>query len=124
MHVQIKARGLPIALRDDFYEQCAQVEGYAGGNDFRRARSRARALNLLSGILAAPVLLAVIAGILADKFFDGFDVFAWAIANTWVFVVAGLLAVAVLVVALFTRAANRTLLRREYPVLLARAGLA
>lgn len=123
LHKTLRERVPSVPLRDDFFEQCAALEERVGGDGFRRTRSRAKRLNLLSGLLAVPVLLAVMAGIAADKLMDGFDVVPWMMSNPWVFVLAGVLVVAVLLLAVTLRMTNRALLRREYPSLLERAGL-
>lgn len=127
LHRAIAERDLPFPLRDDFHEQCEAIERAVGGDGYRTARRRARALNVLSLVLALPVLLAVVGFIAYDRLVPGADPLAALFDDMAVFwsvvAVAAVLVGAVLACALAHRAANRRLLGTAYPALLARAGL-
>lgn len=128
IHAAVTDRGLPIALKDDFHAQCEEIERAVGGDAYRRARRRARALNAASLVIALPVLAAAVLVIVFDRFVDGADPFAWLFEDMTrliaVTAVAAVLIIAVLACSIALRATNRRLLGRVYPELLARAGLA
>lgn len=127
LHRTISERQLPIALRDDFHDQCEEIERAVGGDGYRSTRRRAKTLNVLSLVLALPVLLGVIAFVAYDRLVPGADLLAALFQNMTLFwsviAVAAVFVVAVIACSAAHRAANRRLLGTEYPSLLARADL-
>ncbi|GAA1406025.1 hypothetical protein AUR04nite_16920 [Glutamicibacter uratoxydans] len=123
LHLAIPAKGLPVQLRDDFYEQCIALEEHVGGEGFRKTYKRSRMFNMLSGVVALPVLLAVIVLIILRYTVSGFDPAAWVMDNLWVVALSAALIIDVLVMSFMQKATLRLLMNVEYPALLGRAEL-
>lgn len=123
LHSAIPAKGLPVQLKDDFYEQCMALEEHVGGEGFRKTYKRSRMFNMLSGVVALPVLLAVIVLIVLRYTVSGFDPAAWVLDNLWIVVVSAMLIIDVLVMSYMQKASTRLLMNVEYPALLGRAEL-
>lgn len=123
LHVAIPAKNLPVQLKDDFYEQCIALEEHVGGESFRKTYKRSRLFNMLSGVVALPVLLAVIVLIILRYTISGFAPAAWVLDNLWIVALSAALIIDVLVMSYMQKATLQLLMNVEYPALLGRAEL-
>ena len=117
LHKHISAQELPVEKRDSFDEQVILLEAYLGEDHFRKAYQTKRTLNLLSGVMAFPILLLIIGVIVYSKLNEDVDVFAYIFENTWIWIAAGVLLVAVLIVSLLFYIAKNKLYSKIYPAL-------
>ncbi|MDU4962394.1 MAG: DUF6097 family protein [Sporomusaceae bacterium] len=117
LHKHISATNLPVKKSDSFDKQCLLLEDYLGGNAFRTYHKKMKTANMLSGVLAAPVLVAIVVFILIDKFNSDFNVFKFILDNPVIYILAGILLVAVLSVAWYFRHVKNKLYGEIYPAM-------
>lgn len=101
LHKYITDRQLPVKKSDDFYKQCILLEEYVGSNTFKSYHKKMKNSNLLSGLIAAPVTIAIIILIAMDKFSKNFDAIQFYMDSVVLQGASGVLFVMVIAVSLY-----------------------
>lgn len=117
LHKHITVHELPVKKSDDFNKQCILLEEYIGETDFVNCYKKMKTANLLSGLIAAPVTIAVILFVIYAKFNKDFNVFLFIFNNPIIYVAAGILLVLVLLISMYFYLIKRKLYGRIYPSL-------
>lgn len=115
LHKHISLKELPVKKHDSFDEQCIILEEYLGENTYKKQYNKMKTLNLLSGVIAFPILFLIVAIIIYSKVNKDFNVFNFIIENPIIYVVSGILLVLVLILALLFSIAKRKLYSKIYP---------
>lgn len=101
LHKHITDNQLPVKKSDDFHKQCILLENYVGGNAFITYYKKMKNSNLLSGLIAAPVTIAIIVLVAMDKFSKNFDAIQFYMDSVALQIVSGVLFVLVIAVSLY-----------------------
>lgn len=120
LHKHISKRELPVQKRDSFDEQCIFLEEYLGGDTYKKQHKKMQMLNLLSGVVAFPILFLIVAIVVYSKMNKDFDVFRFIMENPFTYITAGILLLGVLVLALSFTLAKKKLYNKIYPDLKAK----
>lgn len=117
LHKHISLNELPVKKRDAFDEQCIHLEEYLGEDNYKNVYKRMRTLNILSGVMAFPVLLLIIGVIVYSKLNEEVNIFAFILENTFLWIGAGVLLALILIVSLLFYITKNKLYNKIYPEL-------
>jgi hypothetical protein len=117
LHKHITLNELPVKKRDTFDEQCILLEEYLGEDNYKRVYKKMRTLNILSGIMAFPILLLIIGVIVYSKLNKDVDIFAFILNNTFLWIGAGVLLAVIVIVSLLFYITKNKLYNNIYPEL-------
>ncbi|GLB23941.1 hypothetical protein LXJ15735_01820 [Lacrimispora xylanolytica] len=117
LHKHISFNELPVKKRDAFDEQCILLEEYLGEDNYKNVYKRMRTLNILSGVMAFPVLLLIIGVIVYSKLNEEVNIFAFILENTFLWIGAGVLLALILIVSLLFYITKNKLYNKIYPEL-------
>ncbi len=117
LHKHISKYELPVKKSDSFDKQCILLEEYIGQSDYLICYKKMKTANYLSGLIAAPVLIAVIIFYVYAKLNRDFDIAHFIINNSIIYIVAGVLFVLTLLISLYFYLTKRKLYGTIYPSL-------
>lgn len=117
LHKHISINELPVKKRDTFDEQCILLEEYLGEDNYKNVYKKMRTLNILSGVMAFPILLLIIGVIVYSKINKDIDIFAFILENTIIWIAAGVLLAVILIVSLLFYITKNKLYNKIYPEL-------
>lgn len=117
LHKHISFNELPVKKRDAFDEQCILLEEYLGEDNYKNVYKRMRTLNILSGVMAFPVLLLIVGVIVYSKLNEEVNIFAFILENTFLWIGAGVLLALILIVSLLFYITKNKLYNKIYPEL-------
>jgi hypothetical protein len=115
LHKHISKHELPVKKSDSFDKQCILLEEYIGETDFLNYYKIMKTANYLSGLIAAPVTIAVIIIVIYAKLNKDFNVGLFILNNPIIYVAAGILLVLVLLISMYFYLIKRKLYGRIYP---------
>jgi len=117
LHKHISLNELPVKKRDSFDEQCILLEEYLGEDNYKSVYKKMRTLNILSGIMAFPILLLIVGVIVYSKLNKEVNIFAFILENTYIWIGAGVLLAMILIVSLLFYITKNKLYYKIYPEL-------
>ena len=117
LHKHISLNELPVKKRDTFDEQCILLEEYLGEDNYKRVYKKMRTLNILSGIMAFPILLLIVGVIIYSKLNKEGDIFAFILNNTFIWIGAGVLLAIIVIISLLFYITKSKLYNKVYPEL-------
>lgn len=117
LHKHISLNELPVKKRDTFDEQCILLEEYLGEDNYKRVYKKMRTLNILSGIMAFPILLLIVGVIIYSKLNKEVDIFAFILNNTFIWIGAGVLLAIIVIISLLFYITKSKLYNKVYPEL-------
>jgi hypothetical protein len=93
------------------------LEEYLGEDNYKKVYKKMRTLNILSGVMAFPILLLIIGVIIYSKINKDIDIFAFILENTIIWFAAGVLLAVICMVSLLFYITKNKLYNKIYPEL-------
>ncbi|SYX84057.1 DUF6097 family protein [Paenibacillus alvei] len=118
LHKHITRNDLPVQKSDSFDKQCFLLERYIGEDIFQSTYKKMKTVNILSGVIALPVLLVIVVAYIYSRWIDRkYDIFGLFLNNPILYIIPAVLIVVTLVLALFHALLRKKLYYWIYPEL-------
>ncbi|OOM78360.1 hypothetical protein CLPUN_19690 [Clostridium puniceum] len=118
LHKHITKNNLQVQKSDSFDKQCFLLERSIGEERFKSTHKKMSIVNIMSGIIAFPVLLVILAAYIYAKWINkNFDVFRFILNNPEIYIIAAVLLGITLILAMYHSILHKKLYYKIYPEL-------